>query len=138
MKINVRKDNLGEHYARAFEHKIGSISKILYQSNKNIILKLDDDFNYLSHKIIEEKPEPVKPYTPKIIRSGRHSRIKSFTKKQLDEKEHVQEILRLVKEGNCKRYQIQVKVGVTYAFLKKVFQVYDIICEPHQKPKFRK
>ena len=131
MKINVKNDTMGEHYARIYADRIGNISSIIFRSNKNIILELSENMEYLSHKIIDHA------ITIKADDKKRSKRTKTFSKETLDVHPKAQHILKLVKEHKHKCRAIKLIANVGDVFIKRVFAVYNIEALPHQIPKFR-
>ena len=129
MEINVRHHNLGEQYARRFQDQIGDVSRILFRSNKDIIIVLSEDMHYISHKIID----PVRTDNKKKL----SKRTMTFTRETLDLHPRAQHVLKLVKENKYKCRAIKLIANVGDVFIKRVFAVYNIESLPHQIPTFR-
>ena len=132
MKINVRHHNLGEQYARRFQDQIGDVSRILFRSNKDIIIVLSEDMHYISHKIID----PVRTIRTDN-KKKRSKRTMTFSRETLDLHPRAQHVLKLVKENKYKCRAIKQIANVGDVFIKRVFAVYNIESLPHQIPTFR-
>ena len=137
MKIDVRNDTMGEHYARAFEHKIGDISRLLFKTDKAIIIYLDKTMGYIKHEINDPPPPIIPNEQPPEVPKKRHYGLKYENRADMLKNPKTQKILDMAKMGKYKRYHIETAVGVSYDFLNRVIKLFDLVSKPHKPIKIK-
>ena len=136
MKIDVRNDPMGEHYALVFEPQMGiNVSNIIHRTSKNIIIHLDNNMDYIKHEIKEKTTNQIKK--PTITKTGRGHRCGVLSKDQLLLIPETRKILELVETKKFKRGEIVARVGCTETFIKRVFVCFEIEHKAHKYPRFK-